>query len=125
MKNVEKEDQLDQLIEDQKRKLESVAGMTVEEVKKNLIDSMQTEARHEATFLVKRIEEEARQKAEQEARKIISQAVQRCAAAHVVETSVSVVALPSDDMKGRIIGREGRNIRALEKATGVDLIVDP
>lgn len=121
---VAKEDQLEQLMEEQKRKLESVAGMTVEEAKKNLIDSVQTEARHEATFLVKRIEEEARQNAEQEARKIISQAIQRCAAEHVVETSVSVVDLPSDDMKGRIIGREGRNIRALEQATGVDLIVD-
>lgn len=121
---VEKEDQLGQLMEEQKRQLESVAGMTVEEAKKNLIDSMQTEARHEATFLVKRIEEEARQNAEQEARKIIAQAIQRCAAEHVVETSVSVVDLPSDDMKGRIIGREGRNIRALEQATGVDLIVD-
>ena len=121
---VEKEDQLEQLMEERKRQLESVAGMTVEEAKKNLIDSMQMEARHEATFLVKRIEEEARQNAEQEARKIISQAIQRCAAEHVVETSVSVVNLPSDDMKGRIIGREGRNIRALEQATGVDLIVD-
>ncbi len=120
----EKESQMEQLIEEQTRRLEAVAGMTAEEAKKTLVDSFQMEARHEATFLVKRIEEEARQNADREARKIVAQAIQRCAAEHVVETTVSVVDLPTDDMKGRIIGREGRNIRALEQATGVDLIVD-
>jgi ribonuclease Y len=120
----ENESQMEQLLEERTRRLEAVAGMTAEEAKKTLVDSVQMEARHEATFLVKRIEEEARQSAEREARKIVAQAIQRCAAEHVVETTVSVVDLPTDDMKGRIIGREGRNIRALEQATGVDLIVD-
>jgi ribonuclease Y len=116
--------ELDELVQQQTRQLESVAGMTAEEAKRTLIQSMEHEAQREAAMLVKRIEDEARERAEIEARKIISQAIQRCAAEHVVETSVSVVDLPSDEMKGRIIGREGRNIRALEQATGVDLIVD-
>ncbi|MGH9339960.1 MAG: ribonuclease Y [Acidobacteriota bacterium] len=106
------------------RRLEAVAGMTAEEAKRILIKSVEEQAVHDSAMLAKRIEEEAREKAEQEARKIITQAIQRCAAEHVVETSVSVVDLPSEEMKGRIIGREGRNIRALEQATGVDLIVD-
>ena len=113
-----------QLVAEQIQKLEVVAGMTAGEAKKVLIKSIENEAMHEGALIAKRIEEEARQKAEQEARKIITQAIQRCAAEHVVESSVSVVDLPNDDMKGRIIGREGRNIRALEQATGVDLIVD-
>lgn len=113
-----------QLIEEQTRRLESVAGMTSEDAKKLLIQNVESEARRDAALLAKRIEEEAVQKSAVEARKIISQAIQRCAAEHIVESSVSVVDLPSDEMKGRIIGREGRNIRALEQATGVDLIVD-
>ena len=107
-----------QLVAEQIQKLEVVAGMTAEEAKKVLIKSIENEAMRDGAFTAKRIEEEARQKAEQEARKIITQAIQRCAAEHVVESSVSVVDLPNDDMKGRIIGREGRNIRALEQATG-------
>lgn len=109
---------------EQLQRLEAVAGMTTEEAKKVLIQSIERDALHDAAMLAKRIEDEAREKAEMEARKIISQAIQRCAAEQVVESSVSVVDLPSDEMKGRIIGREGRNIRALEQATGVDLIVD-
>lgn len=113
-----------ELLADQTRKLEALAGTTAEEAKKLLIKSIENQALHEAALVAKRIEEEAREKAERDARKIITQAIQRCAAEHVVESTVSVVDLPNDDMKGRIIGREGRNIRALEQATGVDLIVD-
>lgn len=116
--------QYEQLVREQTKRLEAVAGMTAEEAKKVLIKSIENEALHDAALLAKRIEEEAREKAEREARKVITQAIQRCAAEHVVESTVSVVDLPNDDMKGRIIGREGRNIRALEQATGVDLIVD-
>jgi len=113
-----------QLVEEQTRRLESVAGMTSEDAKKMLIQNVESEAKRDAALLAKRIEEETVQKSAVQARKIISQAIQRCAAEHIVESSVSVVDLPSDEMKGRIIGREGRNIRALEQATGVDLIVD-
>ncbi len=120
----ESEARLQTLLEEQIKGLEAVAGMTRDEAKKALVGQLEEEARHEAALTVKRIEEESNEKAETEARKIITQAIQRCAAEHVVETSVAVVDLPSDDMKGRIIGREGRNIRALEQATGVDLIVD-
>lgn len=116
--------QLDQLKEEQIQRLESVAGMTAEEAKKALTQSIESDAMRDAALLVKRIEDSAKERAEIEARKVISQAIQRCAAEHVVESSVSVVDLPSEEMKGRIIGREGRNIRALEQATGVDLIVD-
>jgi len=116
--------ELEQLREDQINRLEAVAGMTAEEAKKALIQSVESDAMRDAALLVKRLEEGAKEKAEIQARKVISQAIQRCAAEHVVESSVSVVDLPSEEMKGRIIGREGRNIRALEQATGVDLIVD-
>ena len=109
---------------EQVQRLESMVGMTAEEAKRALTRAIEEEARHDAALIAKRIEEEAKEKAEIVARKVVVQAIQRCAAEHVVESSVSVVDLPSDDMKGRIIGREGRNIRALEQATGVDLIVD-
>jgi ribonuclease Y len=104
--------------------LERVSGMTQDEAKAMLIKRIEDEAKLEAIATVRRIEEEAREKAASSAREIMSSAIQRSAAEHVVETTVSVVDLPSDDMKGRIIGREGRNIRALEMATGVDIIVD-
>ena len=104
--------------------LERVSGMTQDEAKAMLIKRIEDEAKLEAIATVRRIEEEAREKAASSAREIMSNAIQRSAAEHVVETTVSVVDLPSDDMKGRIIGREGRNIRALEMATGVDIIVD-
>lgn len=118
------EQKYQQLIPEQTRRLEAVAGMTSEEAKKVLMKAIENEALHDAAMLAKRIEEEARERAEREARKIVTQAIQRCAGEHVVESTVSVVDLPNDEMKGRIIGREGRNIRALEQATGVDLIVD-
>ncbi len=120
----EAEERVAELEREHSRRLEAVAGFTAEEAKKVLIRSIEEDARRDAAMLAKRIEDEAREKAEREARRIVTMAIQRCAAEHVVESTVSVVDLPSEDMKGRIIGREGRNIRALEQATGVDLIID-
>ncbi len=104
--------------------LERISGLSLEEAKSMLIKKIEDEAKLEAIGTVRRVEEETREKASALAREIIVNAIQRSAAEHVVESTVSVVDLPSDDMKGRIIGREGRNIRALEMATGVDIIVD-
>jgi ribonuclease Y len=114
----------EQLIATQQRELERVAGLTAEEAKELLVKQMESEARHDAANLLKRLDAEARETAIDRAKHYITEAIQRCAAEHAIETTVSVVDLPSDDLKGRIIGREGRNIRALELATGVDLIVD-
>ncbi len=119
-----KNDELEALIEDERAKLEQVAGMTAQQAKEQLVRVMESDARIDAAHLAKRIEDEARERAQREAQRIISIAVQRAASDYVTETTVSVVMLPNDEMKGRIIGREGRNIRALEMATGVDLIVD-
>jgi ribonuclease Y len=118
------EEKAAELVKKQTEELERVSGLTVEEAKGQLIRKIEDEARLEAVQSVRRIEEETREKSQGLAREIISQAIQRSAAEHVVESTVSVVDLPSEDMKGRIIGREGRNIRALELATGVDIIVD-
>ena len=104
--------------------LEKVAGLSTEEAKQALIESVEHEARHDAALIVKDIEAQAKNDGEKIARNIITMAIQRCAADHVAETTVSVVALPNDEMKGRIIGREGRNIKAIETATGVELIID-
>lgn len=104
--------------------LEKVAGLSTEEAKQSLIQSVENEARHDAALIVKDIEAQAKNDGEKVARNIITMAIQRCAADHVAETTVSVVALPNDEMKGRIIGREGRNIKAIETATGVELIID-
>jgi len=112
------------LIEEQKMLLEKISGFTGEEAKSLLIKAMESEARYEAAKLIKRIEKESREQADRKAKKIIATAIQRYAGDYVAEKTVSVVNLPSDDMKGRIIGREGRNIRAIEAATGVDLIID-
>ena len=108
----------------QQQELERVANMTSDEAKNILIDRVQKDAYHDAAVMVREIEARAKEEADKKARDIISTAIQKCAADHVAETTVSVVALPNDDMKGRIIGREGRNIRTLETATGVDLIID-
>lgn len=120
----EKEQKHDELLKQVVEELERISGMTSEEAKNILAKRMENEAKLEAVQAVRRIEEDTREKSQVLARQIISMAIQRSAAEHVVETTVSVVDLPSDDMKGRIIGREGRNIRALEMATGVDIIVD-
>ena len=104
--------------------LEKVAGLTVDEAKQSLIETVEHEARHDAALMVRDIETQAKADGEKIARNIITLAIQRCAADHVAETTVSVVALPNDEMKGRIIGREGRNIKAIETATGVELIID-
>jgi ribonuclease Y len=121
---VEKEKEYDALIEKEMQEIERIAKMTQEEAKREIQKKVEDEARLESVKTLRRIEEETREKSQAMAREVISQAIQRTAADHVVETTVSVVDLPSDDMKGRIIGREGRNIRALELATGVDIIVD-
>jgi len=114
----------EQLVTDQQRELQRVSGMTADEAKEVLLHQLESDARRDAANLVKRLEHEARESAADKAKHIITQAIQRSAAEHAIETTVSVVDLPSDDLKGRIIGREGRNIRALETATGVELIVD-
>jgi ribonuclease Y len=114
----------EQLVAAQQHELERVSGLTTEEAKHFLIQHIEADARRDAANLVKRLDTEAREQAAAKARQYITEAIQRSAAEHTIETTVSVVDLPSDDLKGRIIGREGRNIRALEQATGVDLIVD-
>lgn len=119
-----KERDLERLFQEEKEKLQNISGMTRDEARQLLLKRLEDEVKQEAALFIKRAEEEAKEKADKEARKIIGLAIQRCAAEHTVETTVSVVSLPSDEMKGRIIGREGRNIRALEIATGVDVIID-
>ncbi|MDD8016203.1 MAG: ribonuclease Y, partial [Acidobacteriota bacterium] len=118
------EEQYNAALNKQMEELQRIAGLTQEEAKSVLIKRIEEEAKLEAIQSVRRIEEETRERGNAIAREIIGNAIQRSAAEHVVETTVSVVDLPSEDMKGRIIGREGRNIRALEMATGVDIIVD-
>lgn len=120
----EKEKELNILFSEEKEKLQRISGLTAEEGKKLLLHRLENDLRQEKAQLMKKIEEETKAQADKKAKEIISLAMQRCAADHVSETTVSVVSLPNDEMKGRIIGREGRNIRALEKATGVDVIID-
>lgn len=120
----QRDEELKQAADIQRAKLETISGMSTTEAKKELMDVMEDEAKHDAAKLIKIIEEEARETADKKAKEIISLAVQRYAGEYVAEKTVSVVPLPSDEMKGRIIGREGRNIRALEAATGIDLIID-
>ena len=119
-----KSEELDHLIADQNKQLEKIAQMTSEEAKKLLMENLESQARQEAAQFIKEIKEQAEQTAEKEAKNIIISAIQRCAADHTVESTVSVVNLPNEEMKGRIIGREGRNIRSFETATGIDVIVD-
>src|SRR2546421_3440561 len=114
----------EQLAVDRQHELERVAGLTADDARELVLRQIEADARRDAAQLVKRLEAEARETAADRAKHIVVEAIQRSAAEHAIETTVSVVDLPSDDLKGRIIGREGRNIRALELATGVDLIVD-
>ncbi len=120
----EQQKQLELLIESHRRELENLSGISSQEAKEMLIRTIENEARHEAALLVKKIETEARETADRKAKDIISLAIQRYAGDYVAEKTVSVVNLPNEEMKGRIIGREGRNIRAIEAITGVDLIID-
>lgn len=120
----EKTAECDRQSDEAKRQLEHVAGMTREEAKRNLIDQMVEEAKHESAKRIRVIEEEAKEESVRKGQKIVALAIERLAGDFVAERTVTVVPLPSDDLKGRIIGREGRNIRALEAATGIDLIVD-
>ncbi|MFQ5881628.1 MAG: ribonuclease Y [Candidatus Methylomirabilales bacterium] len=120
----ESESKYQALLAEERQKLERISGMTTEEAKRALMQHMESEARLEAAALIKRIEDEAKETAERKAKEVLAITIDRCASDFVAEATVSVVDLPSDDMKGRIIGREGRNIRAFEKATGIDVIVD-
>jgi ribonuclease Y len=120
----EQEDRLAAALDAELRKLEAIAGLTSEEARRQLLARMEEEARREASLVAMRLEEEARETAQQKAKEVLATTIQRLAPDYTVETAVSILDLPSDDLKGRIIGREGRNIRALELATGVDLIVD-
>jgi ribonuclease Y len=119
-----KERDLSLLIQEEKERLQKISGMTMDEAKRILLKRLENDVKQESAYMIKRLEEETREKADKEARKIIGLAIQKCAADHTVETTISVVNLPNDEMKGRIIGREGRNIRALEMATGIDVIID-
>jgi len=116
--------ELERIIKEQNEKLEKISGISNEEAKKILMENLIDKAKQEAAQIIKDIKDQARQNASREAKEIIIQAIQRTAADHSVETTVSVVNLPNDEMKGRIIGREGRNIRAFETTTGIEVIVD-
>ncbi|MGA1791075.1 MAG: ribonuclease Y [bacterium] len=120
----EKEEEYSHLIQKERKILENISGLTSEEAKNILMSHMEADARRDAAKTIKKIEEEAKETANKKAKEIISLSIQRYAADQVVESTVSVVDLPNNEMKGRIIGREGRNIRALELATGIDLIID-
>jgi ribonuclease Y len=120
----EKYEEAERLVAEQTARLEQITGMTREDARKFLMENMMNDAKTAAAQMIKNIRDEAKENARKEAQKIIVQAIQRTASDHSVETTVSVVNLASEDMKGRIIGREGRNIRAFEAATGIDLIID-
>ncbi len=121
---LEKKKELDGFLEKRIEELEKISGLTVDQAKALLLDEIEKDVRHDASLMIKEIESKAKEDADKRAKEIITGAIQRCAADHVAESTVSVVALPNDEMKGRIIGREGRNIRAIETLTGVDLIID-
>ena len=119
-----KDAELTRLIALENEKLEKISHMTQEEAKKMLLENLESQVRYECAQMIKEIKDQAKAEAERESKEIILQSIQRCAADTTVESTVSVVHLPNDEMKGRIIGREGRNIRSFEEATGIDVIVD-
>ncbi len=123
-KVTETQAQADKVLAQQMEKLEQISQLTQEQAREFLLKSVEEDVRHESAMKIKEIEQQLKAEAEEKAREIIATAIQRCAADHAAETTVSVVTLPNDEMKGRIIGREGRNIRTLETITGVDLIID-
>lgn len=118
------ESKVDETVRKQQTELERVSGLTREEAKAIIIDRMENELAHDVALMIKESDTRAKEEADKKAKEVLSLAIQRCAADHVAETTVSVVNLPNDEMKGRIIGREGRNIRTLETLTGIDLIID-
>ncbi len=115
---------IEEMKQAQLKMLEKISGLSIEEAREYLLKNIEVEVRHEAALMIKDIKSQAKEEAEKEAKNIISNAIQKCAADHVAEATVTVVALPNDEMKGRIIGREGRNIRTIETLTGIDLIID-
>jgi ribonucrease Y len=119
-----REGEADRLAQEQRLKLERIAGLTAEDARREILQRVEDEARGQAAALIRDIKEQARRTADRDARRIIAMAIQRLGAEHTAESTVAAVALPNDEMKGRIIGREGRNIRAFETATGVDVIID-
>jgi len=128
---IQREEEIEQLKDEaiklqhkQLQELENISGLTSDQAKQYLLETIESEIKHESAMLIKEIENQTKQEADKKARDIITNAIQKCAADHVADTTVSVVSLPNDEMKGRIIGREGRNIRALETLTGIDLIID-
>ena len=123
-KVTETQAEADEIKRQQTVTLEKISGLTQDEARQFLLQSVENDVRHDAAMKIKEIEAQLKDEAEEKAREVIATAIQRCAADHAAETTVSVVALPNDEMKGRIIGREGRNIRTLETITGVDLIID-
>src|SRR5690625_201313 len=120
----EMESKVEAMLQKQQAELERISGYTTDQAKQIILDRIKKEMTHKSAIMVKEIETRAKEDAYKKAKNILSLAIQRCAADHVAETTVSVVDLPNDEMKGRIIGREGRNIRTLETLTGIDLIID-
>jgi ribonuclease Y len=120
----EMESKVEAMKEEQQLELERISGYTTEQAKQIILERIEKDVKHDAALMIKETENQAKEEADKKAKNILSLAIQRCAADHVAETTVSVVNLPNDEMKGRIIGREGRNIRTLETLTGIDLIID-
>src|SRR5699024_6652545 len=120
----EMESKVESMVQEQQEELERISGYTTEKAQAIILDRVEKEIKHETALMIKDSENQVKEEADKKAKDILSLAIQRCAADHVAETTVSVVNLPNDEMKGRIIGREGRNIRTLETLTGIDLIID-